>query len=193
MYWLDIPPVGRPNADGNSQWALKGSMSDSPYPISTTNSITGMPMTNVRCTVTMMITNFLDATATYAPYMLRGLTPGSTSYDYDEQSCENWDSVTFKITGVMVGGVGVRRPLRWFTFGPGSFSNNFTRVIEVADPYSSGQPGYSYGWYKYPENMIAYGWCISDETNRPPIDVYQLNDENALLDSRRDPVPGGGN
>jgi hypothetical protein len=194
MYWLDISPVGRPNSSGNSEWALKGCMSDSPYPISVTNSATGMPMTNVRCTVTMMITNFIDgAAATYAPYMLRGLKPGSTSYDYDEHTSENWDSVTFKITGVMVGGVGVRRPLRWFTLGPDSFTNNFTSVIEVADPFSQGQPGYSYGWYKYPGSMIAYGWSISDDTNRPPISVYQLNDENALLDSRRDPVPGGGN
>ena len=203
MYWLNIDPVGRSNdpddPDGNSEWALKGGMSHGPLPIvSVTNSITGTTMTNIRCVVTMMITNLVDAALTRAPDMLRGLEPGSTSSNYNERLPGNeWDSVTFKITGALQNGkVGsIYRPLRWFTFGPDSFSptNGYTREIDVPDPFSSSSPGFSYGWYKYPDANVFYRWAINHDTNRPPFTVYQLNDENALLEPRDDAGSGNGN
>jgi hypothetical protein len=78
----------------------------------------------------------------------------------------------------------IYRPLRWFTFGPDSFSseNGYTRVVDIMDPFSKGSPGYSYEWYKHPGSQIFYRWAINHDTNRPPITVYQLNNENALLD-----------
>jgi hypothetical protein len=135
-----------------------------------------------------MITNLLDASLTRAPDMLRGREPGSTSYGYDEKlPGSKWNAVTFKITGALRNGLvdNIYRPLRWFTFGPDSFShtNGYTRVIDIVDPFSSTSPGYSYEWYKHPGSSIWYKWAINDDTtNRPPITVYQLNDENALLD-----------
>ena len=115
--------------------------------------------------------------------MLQGLEPGSSSYGYDD-SVSNWTSVTFKITGAIQvpGFKDVYRPLRWFTFGPDSFTNGFTRVVEIKDPFSKGSQGYSYEWYKHPGEQILYRWRVDDdETNRPPVTVYQLNDDNALL------------
>ena len=184
MYWLDIPPVsGDPDTyRTSSEWVLKGYMSGrGMLPVSQTNVLTGEPMTNLLVSVTMMISNRLDNTA-HSPYMLRGREPDSTSLDYDEQTCANWDSVTFNITGMLITdnrASNIRRPLRWFTFCPESFTN-FTREIEITDPFSKGSPGYSYGWYKYPGGRVCCAWSIGDDTtNRPPVTVYQLNDGNA--------------
>ena len=186
MYWLDIPPVGRAaNDDGSSEWALKGGMSSGSHPVSVINPVTGAAMTNIRCSVTLMITNLVEASLTRAPDMLRGLEPGSTSRDYDENVSGNWDSVTFKITGALQNGAvnSIYRPLRWFTFGPDSFSatNGYTRTIDIVDPFSKTSPGYSYEWYKHPGASVFYRWRIDHDTNRPPDTVYQLNDRNALL------------
>ena len=189
MYWLNIDPVGRDNGDGNSEWALKGGMSSGAYPVlAVTNSLTGSCATNIRCAVTLMITNLLDGAKTRAPDMLRGLEPGSTSSNYNEKVSGDWNSVTFKITGALQNGKvnNIYRPLRWFTFGPDSFSseNGYTRVVDIMDPFSKGSPGYSYEWYKHPGSQIFYRWAINHDTNRPPITVYQLNDDNALLEPR---------
>jgi len=196
MYWLNIDPVGRDNGSGNSEWALKGGMSSGAYPVlAVTNSLTGSCATNIRCAVTLMITNLLDATLTRSPDMLRGLEPGSTSSNYNEKVSGDWNSVTFKITGALQNGKvnNIYRPLRWFTFGPDSFTNGFTRIVDIADPFSKGSPGYSYEWYKHPGSQIFYRWAINHDTNRPPITVYQLNDDNALLEPRVDPGTGDGN
>jgi hypothetical protein len=149
------------------------------------NPITGAAMTNIRCSVTLMITNLVDGTQTRAPGMLRGLEPGSTSSNYNENVSENWNSVTFKITGALQNGLvnSIYRPLRWFTFGPDSFSadNGYTRTIDIVDPFSMMSPGYSYEWYKHPGTSVFYRWRIDHDTNRPPDTVYQLNDANALF------------
>ena len=142
-----------------------------------------------------MVTNLLDATKTRAPNMLRGLEPGSTSSNYNEKVSGDWNSVTFKITGALQNGKvnNIYRPLRWFTFGPDSFTNGFTRIVDIADPFSKGSPGYSYEWYKHPGSQIFYRWAINHDTNRPPITVYQLNDDNALLEPRANSGTGNGN
>jgi hypothetical protein len=197
MYWLDISPVGRKNADGNSEWALKGGMSSAPYSVlSVTNSLTGACVTNRRCEVTLMVTNLLEASLTYAPYTLRGLEPGSVSSNYNRNaSGVDWKGATFKITGSLLNGKvdNIRRPLRWFTLCPDSFTNDFKRTIDIVDPFSKASPGYSYEWYKHMDSVVALGWAITDDTNRPPITVYQLNDDNALLEPREDSGTGNGN
>ena len=185
MYWLDIPPVGDADKDGYSDWALKGGMSSGCRPISVINPIIGGLVTNIRFSVTLMITNLVNASLTHGPNMLRGLEPGSTSSNYNENVSKNWDSATFKITGALQNGVvnSIYRPLRWFTFGPDSFSadNGYTREIDIVDPSSKTSPGYSYEWYKHPGASVFYRWRIDHDTNRPPDTVYQLNDRNALL------------
>ena len=184
MYWLDIPPVSQnPSAFENSEWVVKGWMSGRvEIPVAQTNVFTGECMTNVRVSVTMMISNRLENVA-HAPCTLQGVEPGSTSSNYTGSA---WNSVAFSITGVLLnkagGGqtTGIRRPLNWFTFGPNSFTN-FTRQIEVVDPFSKNSVGYSYGWYLYPQATVGYAWSIGDATNRPPTTIYQLNDDTALI------------
>ena len=183
MYWLNIPPVwDEPEVPGKPEWVFKGGMGSGANPNVETNIVAGGLVTNISVAVTMMVTNLWDDYAKPLD-MLRGLEPGSTSSNYNEH-VSSWTSVTFKITGAIQipGYSDIYRPLRWFTFGVDSFTNGFTRVIEVKDPFSKGSPGYSYEWYKHPGNQVFYRWRIDDdETNRPPVTVYQLNDENARL------------
>ena len=197
MYWLDIPPV---TESGEREWILKAGFKDAtlsggsvigPEVIVTPDGL----VTNIRMTVTMMITNNhwnaasgpADPRAPHPPYTLRGLEPGSVSSNYNEHVDSNWPAVAFKITGALQNGRvnNVFRPLRWFTFCPESFgapgtADEFCRTIDIKDPFSRGQPGFSYEWYKHPGCTILYRWSISDEDDRPPITVQQLNDENAL-------------
>jgi hypothetical protein len=167
-----------------SDWVFKGGMGSGAAPWEEETKVYGL-ITNIRVAVTMMISNKYENTA-HAPNMLRGLEPGSTSANYDEKVSSDWDSVTFKITGALQNGKvnKIYRPLRWFTFGPNSFTNGFTRYVDVSDPFSKRSPGYSYEWWKHPGSSIFYRWRIDDDTNRPPITVYQLNDDNALLEPR---------
>ena len=195
MYWLNIPPVSQSDKNttvDESDWVFKGGMGSGAEPWDEQNKIYGL-VTNIRVAVTMMISNKYENTA-HAPNMLRGLEPGSTSADYDEKVSGDWDSVTFKITGALQNGKvdKIYRPLRWFTFGPNSFTNGFTRYVDVADPFSKRSPGYSYEWWKHSGCSIFYRWRIDHDTNRPPITVYQLNDENALLEPREDSGSGNG-
>ena len=95
----------------------------------------------------------------------------------------SWTSVTFKVTGALQreGVKDIFRPIRWFTFVPGSFADDFTREIDVPEPHSERVPQV-YEWYKHPECPVWYRWDIDDdETNRPPVSVQALDDANALL------------
>ena len=184
MYWLNISPVANEGGFKNSDWVFKGGMGSGAIPNVATNYTAGGLLTNIRVAVTMMITNRFSNTA-HAPNMLRGVEPKSTSYDYDEsEEGSDWNSVTFKITGALQNGRvnSIYRPLCWFTLGPDSFKDGFTRVVDVHDPFSSMSPGYSYEWYKHTGCDIWYKWSIDHDTNRPPDTIYQLNDKNALLD-----------
>ena len=107
--------------------------------------------------VQLVVTNRNDGTAV-APYMLRGLEPGSTSWNYTG----NWTSATFQVTGFLANG---RRdfasdddwlPLRWFVFDKASFDENFETQIEVKDPYSQSSPGWTYGWKAW---VDQYGYA----------------------------------
>ena len=184
MYWLDIPPVSAApdRYTDSSEWVFKGYVSDvSPHKVNQVNPVTGEFMENRNVSVKMMISNRLTNVA-HAPCTLRGIVPGSTSSNHNGQVLSDWDSVTFKITGMLISSdkrtSNIRRPLRWFTFGSESFTN-FTREIEILDPFSTLSPGYSYGWYKYPSSTVCFAWSLGDDTNRPAVKVELLNNESA--------------
>jgi len=114
--------------------------------------------------VFMKITNTVNG-AFWAPYVIRSVEPGVTSWDYAEESSQwAWTSATFKMTGVLSndGTIPSARtrtrwlPLRWFVFNAGSFDENFESEIEVVDPYSKESPGYNAGWYDW---VQKHGWC----------------------------------
>ncbi len=175
MYWLDIDPTLAWTADPTKNArALKGGMSAPPTTVVKGVDQNGdevdygadnFAMTNVRFGVKMMITNRNDSTAV-APYVLRGLEPGSTSWDYTG----NWTSATFQVTGFLANG---RRdfardddwlPLRWFVFVPTSFDANFETQIEVKDPYSRSSPGWTYGWKAWVDQYgyapVFFKWAL---------------------------------
>jgi hypothetical protein len=139
-------------------------------------------ITNVFVTVTMMISNRVNSAECppHPPQMLRGLEPGSTSYDYDER-VSSWTSATFKVQGMLPNGLvdNIWRPIRLFTLGPDSFgapgtANEFSRRIELPAPADSG-----YDWAAFPDVKPWYRFSIDEGLG--PDTVYQLNDRNALL------------
>ncbi len=170
MYWLDMDPtktggVFMANIDLDSV-----ERKDDPC------------VTNVRVKVTMILTNEVDsAAAVYAPYILRGLTPGETSADGG-----SWTSVTFKVVGTRLGtgDDDYRAPLRWFTFQPdetkanrsASFADDFTSLIEVWDPQDENAAIWTRGWSKYPRGTIGYRWSI--DSRIAPITIEKLKPES---------------
>ena len=155
MYWLDIDPTYRTN----DIW-LVGGFSKAPVP----TPVRDETLTNVVSTVFMMITNTVNNKA-WAPYVIRSVTPGVTSWDYAESAATwNWNSATFKMTGILsndgtIPSPGRNRerwlPLRWFVFDDHSFEN-FQSEVELVDPYSKESPGYGVGWYDW---VQKHGWC----------------------------------
>jgi hypothetical protein len=139
----------------------------------------------------MSITNRTSGTA-YTPYVLRGLEPGSTSWDYNENSPWGWTSVTFKVTGILNNGaVDISDfskdwiPLRWFVFQPDSFrplndpDHPGVSFIDIHDPHSTESPGYWAGWYNYPnENSFLFKFTI--DTRLKPYTVETLKQNNEL-------------
>lgn len=173
MYWLDMDPTV-----GNL--ALKGGIVDIKPPNADMN---------VEMSAYLMITNRLSGDAK-TPYVVRGLAPGETSWDYDNSSW-GWTSVTFKVTGRIVNGLTgeeVRHdwiPLRWFVFHEDSFvprgtSGEGTSVVQLYDPYSSRSPGYTAGWYdwkeEYGEAPVYFSWAIDPRIQ--PVSVEVLKQEN---------------
>ncbi|MBQ8125970.1 MAG: hypothetical protein IJ173_08835 [Kiritimatiellae bacterium] len=167
MYWLDLDPTEPLATDPTrNALALKAGVSEAPSTVVKGIDQNGgevdygddnFAMTNVRFGVKMMITNRNDGPAV-APYVLRGLEPGSTSWNYTG----NWTSATFQVTGFLANG---RRafasdddwlPLRWFVFDKASFDENFETRIEVTDPYSIYSLGWNYGWKAW---VDQYGYA----------------------------------
>jgi hypothetical protein len=164
-YWLDIDP-------SEPGWVLRAGIIDAPSPFAAGQGAVEelepgySNADDFKITVKMMITNELSNADTpnggvaYAPYVLRGLEPGSQS----GITPGTWTSVTFKVTGdIQNGKVNRERwvPLRRFTFGPGSFDENFRSVIEIRDPKSS-LSGSTPGWKNYPDSPVFYRWSIDD-------------------------------
>lgn len=196
MYWLDMDPTV-----GNL--ALRAGMVKPAIPklAPLIDDYKGTADdTNVEMVVYMMITNRTEDTSSkyygYAepPYVLRGLAPGETSWQY-AQADWGWTSVTFKVAGILANGLTSEKvrtdwiPLRWFVFKEGSFvpcgqENEGTSVIQVCDPYSKRSPGYTAGWYSWKENHgevpIFFSWAL--DTRIQPISVEILNPRNEYAD-----------
>ena len=195
MYWLDMDPT-----IGNL--SLIGGITVDPHGVehvvSQTIGDSTVVMTNRRVNVYMMISNenatveapahprgINDFTTHWTPYVLRGLEPGEHSQSY-VASTGDWNSVTFKITGMLMNGytsfdnVDNKVPLRHFTFNENSFGADGLSKIEVYDPYSSLSLGYNAGWKRWWDKNgycpVVFFWMI--DTRLPPIGVEQLNKDS---------------
>ena len=195
MYWLDMDPT-----IGNL--SLIGGITVDPHGIEhvVTRAIgeSSVIMTNRRVNVYMMISNenatvaaptyprgIHDFTTHWTPYVLRGLKPGENSRYY-VSATDDWDSVTFKITGMLMNGytsfenVDNKVPLRHFVFNENSFSAEGLSKIEVYDPYSPLSVGYNAGWKRWWDKHgycpVVFFWMI--DTRLPPVGVEQLQEDS---------------
>ena len=185
MYWLDIPPT-----EGN--WVVRGGMTDvQPH---CEQAPAGSGLTNVQVRVYLMISNKLETAGwatsqphrlRHAPYALRGLKPGSSSWGYSPSapSSDRWNDVTFKITGLMQNGKtdpnnrNNHVPLRWFVFDEGSFhprghAQEFQATVDVRYPYTKESPAQAYG-------VREWLWAHPDvpDSARPPFFYFWSLDE----------------
>ena len=187
MYWLNINPV-----EGN--WVFRGGMGGWGKSSSESSDIEEVPVltaegsvaTNIRVTVTMMITNTVTHEV-HAPDRLQGLVPGSTSNDgegnvYDPGTCANWTSATFKVTGSLQYGSVTNKwvPLRWFVFGPNSFDSNYRATIEVRDPFQRDSPAASEGWGAHKGCPVFWRWAINGAL-RP--DTTEMLNSNSVFNA----------
>ena len=53
-------------------------------------------------------------------------------------------------------------PFRWFTFAPGSFSDDYESQIEILDPFARSSTGYAYGWYGSACSELLYDYRFDD-------------------------------
>ena len=197
MYWLDMDPT-------SSDWDFVAGVAESPRPVSkptiapvvkltSLSSITppgGEEPTgdstdkNIRLKIAMYMTNRVTG-ASYSPYILRGVTPGSTSESFHaDPDAGNWNSATFKITGDLQNGMPMRQrwvPLRWFYFLPtsvadkyrsASFDENHMTVVDVWDPFDTRRSGATQGWDQYKGCPVFYKWAI--DTRNAPMTVEPL-------------------
>ena len=114
-----------------------------------------------------------------------GLKPGENSRYY-VSATDDWDSVTFKITGMLMNGytsfenVDNKVPLRHFVFNENSFSAEGLSKIEVYDPYSPLSVGYNAGWKRWWDKHgycpVVFFWMI--DTRLPPLGVEQLQEDS---------------
>ena len=192
MYWLDMDPTV-----GNL--ALQAGLAEPPGPAIVPGYAGSASVTNVKMGVFMMITNRTEDTGSphygeaWSPYVLRGLEPGVTSWDYALEGEWSWTSVTFKVTGLLANGYTSESnqrnwlPLRWFVFHPDSFYQPgdaegapFTSKIEVADPYGTESPGYSAGWYDWVREHgytpVFFSWSLDERLK--PFNVEVLKKQN---------------
>ena len=189
MYWLDMDPTV-----GNL--ALKAGISSPSLP-KVRENFSGHTVTNIQLAVKMMITNRTEDVydtnsygKAWTPYVLRGLEPGSLSWDYSDNAEWGWTSVTFKVTGILWNGLTSESnpeqwiPLRWFVFKPDSFyqpgeAKAFTSEIELIDPYGTETPGYGAGWYdwvrEHGPTQIYYSWSLDTRLKPFGIEVLKKN------------------
>ena len=178
MYWLDMDPtVG--------DLYLRGGWADPAHPRGGDDPET---VNNIRMAVKLYITNATDFATSphygeyWAPYVLRGLAPGETSWAYKTNPEWNWTSVTFKVSGIIQNGQTSTNsyesavPLRYFVFNEDSFDEDCTSRIEVKDPRGPESPAVGEGWDKWPDSNIFYLWQIN--RRRKQWEVENLEQEN---------------
>ena len=212
MYWLDMDPtVGGLRLCGGMSSApsehimeyeyADGYMIDAGGTSEVVYDYGTVALTNLRMNVKLWITNSVSGGEAWAPYMLRGVTPGTTSLDkgFSLRSWSQQTNVTFKITGLLANGLNKYTnkrswvPLRWFVFagtGTGaatvstSFDANYESKIEIIDPYSEMSPGWTawgswfdqHGGRGSGNSNIYYYWSLDDNTK--PIGFETLYKEN---------------
>jgi hypothetical protein len=194
MYWLDIDPTWPDHT-----MIFRAGFAIAPYDHVIKDELGNPLMTNKRLGVFMMISNSTDKAdytgpRAWAPYTLRASTPGINSLEHYNSTNYHekvWDSVSFKVTGILNNGLTdltLRSeswiPLRWFTFDDNSFDENFISKIEVDDPYSTSSPGYAAGWYdwvkEHGSTPVFFHWDIN--TVVKPIAITPLKAESFYED-----------
>lgn len=172
MYWLDMNPTV-------SNQALEVDVVSFASKTRTYGDEDGWtreePMENVRLSVFMAITNRTTGEA-YAPYVIRGREPGSSSWEYENNARWAWSNATFKVEGFLNNGRTIYSadkcwvPLRWFVFHgdvfhSSSFNDDFITEIELYDPYSKSSTGYAAGWYdwalEHGRSPIYFRWNLN--------------------------------
>ena len=133
----------------------------------------------------------------WAPYVLRSVEPTKTSWDYESGSTSDWNSVTFKIKGIINNGHNsLDNPdnwvdLRWFVFHEDSFhqpgnalgAEPYTIDVEILDPmHRHDSPGYDAGWVHWLEShpdrsdlRPYYRWDINTRLKPKEIEVLKTN------------------
>ena len=175
MYWLDIDPT----AGG---FYLIGGIAEVPGPAIVPGYLGSESVTNVKMGIYMQITNSTTS-GVYAnfskpPWVMRGVEPGYTSWDFGGSG---WTSATFKVTGILANGLTKESnkkswiPLRWFVFNEDSFDpDTFISRVEVTDPFGTESPGYGAGWYDWVQEHgyapVFFGWAI-DTRQTPGFDA----------------------
>ena len=204
MYWLDICPTRR-------NQHLMGGVSKAPEPVKTTVAKTllmagagvdlpgDQSIENRRMSVYLAVTNTSsvgssDWRATYAPYVIRGVEPGYTSWDFATNSLAGaWNGATLNIAGILMNGLTSKDQdvnwisLRWFVFVDGSFygadssdHRPFTADIEIEDPAIPGTPGYS-TWGDWVKDVWQGEW---GKSGWPQIFYrWQLNEKSGLYEA----------
>ena len=158
MYWLDMDPTA-------SNLVLRAGVVGF-EPLQRTERERNY--THLRLKLHMEITNETSHAA-YAPYVLRGLEPGSTTADYSGA----WTSATFKVTGALIKDMKAMSewvPLRWFVFKPdgskanksASFGDDFRSTLDIWDPKDWNRAIWTKDWCNYPEAGIWFRWAIDD-------------------------------
>ena len=190
MYWLDICPTI------SNQLLVAGVYSPTPHIVTKTD---GSSLTNVRMTVFMMLTNDTETVSSpyygkaWAPYVIRGLEPGSTSWGYSASSDYGWTNASFKVTGILANGQthcdneNNWIPLRWFVFDDESFrkpdgpepEKAFTADVELLDPYSTESPAYSEGWGTWVQEHgfrpVYYSWRLNTRLRPFGVEILRPN------------------
>ena len=193
MYWLDIDPT----AGG---FFMIGGIAEPPGPAIVEGYMGSAAVTNVKMGIYMQITN-TNVSGMYAnfakpPWVIRGMEPGYTSWDFDPVGEWGWTSATFKVTGILANGYTREGnkdswiPQRWFVFNEDSFDKStFISRVEVKDPLSTESPGYSVGWYDWVQehgySPVFFGWAI-DNRLTPLGDaeiMMKTNYYNEVIDS----------
>ena len=205
MYWLDIDPTaGDMRLVGG--WGTNRIPAQKPVKDESGNNLSNDVMS-----VFLMITNATENVdyegptgygKAWSPYVLRSIEPGATSWDYEEGTTSEWNSVTFKIKGILLNGhTSMDNPdnwgdLRWFVFHRDSFhqpgnalgAEPFTADIEILDPmHRHDSPGYEYGWFDYiqkpgvdPGMRPFYRWDINTRLKTSGIEVLRTNNVTAV-------------
>ena len=170
MYWLDIDPT----AGG---FFMIGGIAEPPGPAIVEGYMGSAAVTNVKMGIYMQITN-TNVSGMYAnfakpPWVIRGMEPGYTSWDFDPVGEWGWTSATFKVTGILANGFTREGnkdswiPQRWFVFNEDSFDKDtYISRVEVKDPLGTESPGYSAGWYDWVQehgySPVFFGWAIDN-------------------------------